>query len=216
MLYRSCVLTLLATGCYVDITAGVARSYGGVRGYGWELGIAGGLSFGGTEQIPVRVGVGVDANLSRRDAQDGALETKSLGLQARVEAGTTVKGALIYSRSVADSLGFKPDTDPKTYSGNSTVHRVYLGIQREYFADPVQVAYGVGPTYTYMPNDFVGDTAAVGIQFRASHYFFPTFKARESGSMMDTYSGPKPIEQGPAAPGPLRCRDTTTGREYPC
>lgn len=217
MVVRGVVLSLLATGCYAEITAGAAKSTGGVRGLGWELSASLGVSLGGTKKIPVRVGAGVDGSMAGRGAQDGHLGTKALGFQGRLEAGSpTVKGAVAYTRSFKDSLAFNFDGEDRLYMGHSSIHRVYVGVQREWdWNGQVQVAYGLGPTYVYMPNDFVGDTAAFGIQFRASHYFFPTANFRPSGSMLDTYSGPTPIEQGPPSPR-LRCRDSKTGREWDC
>lgn len=232
---RSMLLTLLG-GCYLDVSAGASKTAGGVKGYGWEIGMAGGIGWDIGRRV--RPSVGVDATQSRVSADDGKFGAEGFGYHARLDLGLTdpqaydpgkkhllmsdLSGTQAQTRLTLDyghgrhqKLQFTAPDDPMTYKDPATTHSFYLGFAREYdWRSRVRASFGVGPHVTYMPNDFVGDATAVGLQAHASYWFIPRTKTRQTGSVWDHYNPSGPIQQGPERnPSPTGCPGgvTSTG-----
>lgn len=203
---------LLSGGCYFDLVAGVQRAGGGVRGNGWHIGMTGGLGF--DFGAPIRPSVGFSGAMRRFKVQDGDFGTTGLGYHGRVDVaishehikpedmssqagvGIPAGGADASTRIVLDygwgkyeDLSFKvPDQNPEMiYERRYTTHNLYLGIGREYDVSSVQASFSIGPSVLMMPNDFVGDTTAIGVEFHSSFWFLPIFKPRPGGSMLDAF-----------------------------
>lgn len=220
-------LALLVGGCYMDVSAGAARTAGGVQGYGWEIGLTGGVAW--DIQKLVRPGVGFDASMSHTKASDGKFGVQGFSYHARADIGLAAPSGmsaeelmkrhgllaggdieklrgitgqtrlvLDYGQSRNDELHFVSPGDPMRYTSRSKVHSFYLGIAREYnWKGTVQISYSIGPHVTYMPNDFVGDATSVGLQVHNSFWFIPVFRRRNTGSFWEHYNPSDPIKEGP-------------------
>jgi len=224
----------------MDLQGVVHRTAGGATGYGWELGLVAGVAYD-VEKL-VKPSVGFGAVMRRSGAQDGDFGSTGLEYHGRLDvtvssghisaeewsrthptmtipsggADARTRLTLDYGWGKYEKLYFKPDGSEMTYEPRFNTHSFYLGIAREYDIGIMTASYGIGPSVTLMPNDFVGDTTAIGLQAHTAFWFIPVFKTRPTGSVWDHYSGPKPIEQGPEAPGPVMCRDRDTGTTQPC
>lgn len=238
-------LGLLAGGCYLDVYGGAARTQGGVTGYGWELGLAGGVAWDIGHII--RPNIAVDGSMARSNAQDGKFGTTGLSYHGRLDVSISgedkiskddmmITQAVLMASSPAGSfdgvtahtrltldygwgrneeLQFMAPGNPMIFTRRSTVHSFYLGIAREYDTGPVAVSFGIGPHFTYMPNEFVGDATSLGVQGHFSAWFIPVARLKKSGSMFDSYSGPTPIKPLPTAPDPVTCVNEY-GTRVPC
>jgi hypothetical protein len=218
-------------GCYMDVTAGAAHAQGGVKGYGWEISLAGGIGwdFGGV----VRASAGVDASMAHTAAEDGKFGSKGFGYHGRADIAisgsdaisreqlqehhamldastpgglTGISGqtrvSLDYGRGSNQELHFISPNDPMRYTDRSTVHSFYLGIAREYASKGLTASFGIGPHVTYMPGAFVGDSTTVGVQAHVSAWFFPVFRPKKTENLMEHYT-----PSDPSAPLPDRNRD---------
>lgn len=226
-------LSLGLAGCYLDLTAGASKTAGGVKGYGWEIGLAGG--FGWDIGGAIRPSAGLDGSMARTSAEDGKFGTTGFSYHGRLDvavsgtheyssselsshagmgdsSGTTGQTRMVldYGRGKQELQFTSPDV-PMTFKKDSTVHSFYLGIAREYnWKGSVAASFGIGPHVTYMPNEFVGDATAAGLQVHASYWFAPVFRKRKTGSLMEHYTPSDPIKPLPERnPDPVNCPSGT-------
>ncbi|MCX5742124.1 MAG: hypothetical protein NT062_06480 [Proteobacteria bacterium] len=214
-------MLLLASGCYMDATAGVAHAQGGVKGLGWELGLVFGVGWdiGGT----IRPSVGYGADMTHVGASDGKYGTTGMSLHARTDLAlahgerSSVRAVFDYGRGRNDELHFTGETDPTRYIGHAVGNSVYAGIAAEW-DDPSGVAasYGIGPHVTWHRNDFVGDTNDVGLQMHASFWWVPQLSSNSHGSLSDHMVDDSPPTQPLPTGTPIPTCEDSDGHRHPC
>ena len=206
-------------GCYMDATAGAGYAGGGVKGAGWELGLAFGVGYD-IEGV-LRPSVGYGAGMTHVGASDGKYGTTGYMVNARADIGLgrpdpegSIRAIVAYGHGGHDELHFVAENDPNRYINHATSHSFFVGLGREYYSgaeDPltkVAVSYGLGPHVTYTPNDFVGDTTTVGLQAHVGFWWIPNPRENHShGSLLDHITDPTPTRPLPDKPDPVRCTD---------
>ncbi|MBL0219448.1 MAG: hypothetical protein IPQ07_36955 [Myxococcales bacterium] len=207
-------LALLVGGCYMDVSAGAARTAGGVQGYGWEIGLTGGVAW--DIQKLVRPGVGFDASMSHTKASDGKFGVQGFSYHARADIGLAAPSGmsaeelmkrhgllaggdieklrgitgqtrlvLDYGQSRNDELHFVSPGDPMRYIGPLEGAQLLPGHRAQYnWKGTVQISYSIGPTSRTCQMTSSATRPPLGFKSTTRSGSSPVFRRRNTGFVL--------------------------------